>query len=72
MDRADEIVLMQVRLVQLAGKTWNKSLQEIAGLFSANGVYGFIREMYEEFHVQGDAANLLEIGEFLKTMGIAV
>lgn len=63
---------MQVRLVRLAVKTWNKSMQEIAGLFSVNGVYGYIREMYEEFHVQGDAANLEEVGVFLKSKGVVL
>lgn len=72
MDRSDEIILMQVRLVRLAVKTWNKSMPEVAELFSSNGVYSFIREMYEEFHVQGDVANLEEVGVFLKNKGIAV
>ena len=72
MDRSDEIILMQVRLVRLTVKTWNKSMQEVAGLFSAHGVYRFIREMYEEFHVQGDACNLEEICVFLKSKGVAI
>lgn len=72
MNRSDEIILMQVRLVRLAVKTWNKSMPEVAELFSSNGVYSFIREMYEEFHVQGDVANLEEVGVFLKNKGIAV
>lgn len=72
MNRADEIVLMQVRLVRLAVKTWSKSMQEVAGLFSANDVYRFIREMYEEFHVQGDVANLEEIALFLKNKGVTL
>jgi len=72
MDRADEIVLMQIRLVKLATKTWGIAMPDVAKLFTKNDVYVFIREMYEEFHVQGDSANLEEIKEFLKGKKIFV
>lgn len=47
-------------------------MPDVAKLFAKNDVYVFIREMYEEFHVQGDSANLEEIKEFLKGKKIFV
>ena len=58
MDAKNEMILLQVRLFRLAMESWKKSQQEVASLFRKNGVYKFISDMYEEFHVQGDEANL--------------
>ncbi len=66
MDAKNEMILLQVRLFRLAMESWKKNQQEVASLFRKNGVYKFISDMYEEFHVQGDEANLREIEAFLK------
>lgn len=66
MDAKNEMILLQVRLFRLAMESWKKNQQEVALLFRKNGVYKFISDMYEEFHVQGDDANLREIETFLK------
>ena len=54
MDRKDEIILIQVRLLRLATKTWHKDMSEVAKLFRQYKVYDFMQDMYEEFHVQGE------------------
>ena len=66
MDRVDEMILLQVRVLRLAAKTWGMEMREVADLFRRNGVYGFMQDMYGEFHVQGDEANLREVEAFLK------
>ena len=72
MDRKDEIILIQVRLLRLATKTWHKDMSEVAKLFRQYKVYDFMQDMYEEFHVQGDSAKLNEVEAYLKNQGVAV
>ncbi len=72
MDRKDEIILIQVRLLRLATKTWHKDMSEVAKLFRQYKVYDFMQDMYEEFHVQGDLASLNEVETYLKNQGVAV
>ncbi|PWJ54090.1 MULTISPECIES: DUF3791 domain-containing protein [unclassified Fibrobacter] len=72
MDRKDEIILIQVRLLRLASKTWHKDMSEVAKLFRQYKVYDFMQDMYEEFHVQGDLASLNEVETYLKNQGVAV
>ena len=70
MDRKDEMILIQVRLLRLATKTWHKEMPEVAKLFSQFKVYDFMQDMYEEFHVQGDSANLKEVEAYLRSQGV--
>ena len=72
MDRKDEIILIQVRLLRLATKTWHKDMSEVAKLFRQYKVYDFMQDMYEEFHVQGDLASLNEVEAYLKNQGVTV
>ena len=64
------MILIQVRLLRLATKTWHKEMPEIAKLFSQFKVYDFMQDMYEEFHVQGDSANLNEVEAYLRSHGV--
>lgn len=70
MDRKDEMILIQVRLLRLATKTWHKEMPEVAKLFGQFKVYDFMQDMYEEFHVQGDSANLNEVEAYLRSHGV--
>lgn len=70
MDQKDEMILIQVRLLRLAAKTWHKEMPEVAKLFSQFKVYDFMQDMYEEFHVQGDSANLNEVEAYLRSQGV--
>ena len=72
MDRKDEMILIQVRLLRLAAKTWHKDMPEVAKLFSQFKVYDFMQDMYEEFHVQGDPANLNEVEAYLRNQGVQI
>ena len=72
MDLKDEMILIQVRLLRLAAKTWHKDMSEVARLFRQYNVYDFMQDMYEEFHVQGDLANLQEVETYLKNQGAQI
>ena len=69
MDLKDEMILIQVRLLRLAAKTWHKEMPEVARLFRQYKVYDFMQDMYEEFHVQGDQTSLQEVETYLKSQG---
>jgi len=70
--RKDEVLRMQVRLFRLVNKKWNKSIAECADIFDKYDIDGYIRDVYESFHVQGDDTNLEDIGEHLQRLGCIV
>ena len=72
MDLKDEMILIQVRLLRLAAKTWHKEMPEVARLFRQYKVYDFMQDMYEEFHVQGDQTSLQEVETYLKSQGVQI
>lgn len=72
MDLKDEMILIQVRLLRLAAKTWHKEMSEVARLFRQYKVYDFMQDMYEEFHVQGDQTSLQEVETYLKSQGVQI
>ena len=72
MDLKDEMILIQVRLLRLAVKTWHKDMPEVARIFRQYKVYDFMQDMYEEFHVQGDQTSLQEVEMYLKSQGVQI
>lgn len=66
MTRKEEILYMQTRLLRLAASHWSHSDDEIQSIFVKYGVYEYIEDGYELFHLEGDEAVLQEIAEMLK------
>ena len=62
----DEILYMQVRLTRQAAERWGVSIGDAARTFARHGVPQYIRQFYGLFHLQGDAANLDEIEQFIQ------
>lgn len=63
----NEILYMQVRLTRQAAERWGVSLGDAARTFARHGVPQYIRQAYGVFHLQGDAANLDDIEQFIQT-----
>ena len=61
---------MQTRLLRLAASHWSHSDDEIQSIFVKYGVYEYIEDGYELFHLEGDEAVLQEIAEMLKRKGV--
>ncbi|KUE75258.1 DUF3791 domain-containing protein [Subdoligranulum sp. AM23-21AC] len=70
MTRKEEILYMQTRLLRLAASHWSHSDDEIQSIFVKYGVYEYIEDGYELFHLEGDEAVLQEIAEMLKRKGV--
>ncbi len=60
-----QIIYMQVRLMRLTSEMWNKPVEMIADVFSRYGVFRYIEECFELFHVEGDGAVYEEIMSYL-------
>lgn len=65
MDKRTEITWMKVRLFRLAQQRWNLGFKECGAVFEKHHIYDIVDEMYDEFHVQGDEANLDEIEDMI-------
>ena len=70
MTRKEEILYMQTRLLRLAASHWSHSDDEIQSIFVKYGVYEYIEDGYDLFHLEGDEAVLQEIAEMLKRKGV--
>jgi len=70
MSEKQQITYMQTRLVRLATKEWSQPLGKVVQLFARWGVFPYIRECFDTFHVEGDQAVLEEIEQFLIGKGV--
>ncbi len=69
LNRVDDIFMLQVRLFMLAQKRWNKDVVECERIFEEYEINDYIKTSYEDFHVQGDEASILDIEEYLRRKG---
>lgn len=61
----DDVFMLQVRLFRLAQQEWGLSASECDELFAEYDINTYIESCYEEFHVQGDDANLENIKTYI-------
>ena len=69
MDEKSQITYMQTRLVRLASEQWRRPYREVVELFRDKGVFRYIAQMWELFHIEGDLAVLDDVGQYLSTKG---
>ena len=72
MTQKDDLFLIQVRLFRQAQSKWNLDAQKCSDLFNKYKVYDYIKTCCGFFHVQGDDANLEDIGKYLKHEGAKI
>ena len=70
LNKRDDIFMLQVRLFRLAQLKWDKSAEECEQLFKKYDLNEYIETCYEEYHVQGDEANLADLEHYLKVKGL--
>ena len=70
--KRDDIFMLQVRLFRLAQLKWNKSAEECEQIFKKYELNEYIETCYEEYHVQGDEANLADLEHYLKVKGLSI
>ncbi len=64
-----QILYMQVRLLRLASERWNSTIDDTAKVFKDKGVFDYIAELWDLFHVEGDTAVLEDINEYIEAKG---
>ena len=72
LNRIDDIFMLQVRLFRLAQLKWKKDVFECERIFEKYQINDYIKTCYEEFHVQGDDANIRDIEEYLHRKGATI
>jgi len=72
LNKRDDIFMLQVRLFRLAQLKWDKSAEECEQLFKKYDLNEYIETCYEEYHVQGDEANLADLEHYLKVKGLSI
>ena len=61
--------MLQVRLYRMLQIRLGLSPVECKEVFDKYGLFDYIAECYEEYHMQGDAANYADVLEYLKGQG---
>lgn len=72
LNKRDDIFMLQVRLFRLAQLKWDKSAEECEQIFKKYDLNDYIETCYEEYHVQGDEANLADLEHYLKVKGLSI
>lgn len=68
----DNLFFMQVRLFRLAQIRWKKEVADCEDIFDKYEVNDYIETCYEEYHAQGDEANLDDIEKYLYNKGVNI
>ena len=72
MKKNKDLLLIQVRLFRLAQLRWDKNESECDEIFKKYDVNDYISTCYEEYHVQGDEANIEDIERYLSRKGCII
>lgn len=65
-----QIIYMQARLVGLMAKETGSSVASVATLFKEQGVFHYVKRMWDLFHIEGDLAVLEDVKQYLKSKGV--
>ncbi|MCR5481367.1 MAG: DUF3791 domain-containing protein [Clostridia bacterium] len=68
-DRKEDIFMLQVRLYRMLQSRKGLSPFECNRIFDKYGLFDYISQCYEEYHMQGDETNYEDMLEYLKGQG---
>ena len=68
-DRREDTFMLQVRLYRMLQNRLGLSSAECNDVFDKYGVFDYIAQCYEEYHMQGDEANYADLLEYLRRQG---
>ncbi len=68
-EKADDLFQIQIRLFRRFQVNENLSAKNAEAVFQKYDVFEYIKICYEEFHVQGDDANMDDLYQYLKKKG---
>ncbi|OWV06001.1 Protein of unknown function [Fibrobacter sp. UWH9] len=70
MSESTQIIYMQTRLVRLMSEETGVSIAAVATQFKEQGVFHYIKRMWDLFNIEGDQAVLEDIRQYLKSKGV--
>ena len=65
-DKREDIFMLQVRLYRMLQNRLGLSSVECNDVFDKYGLFDYIVQCYEEYHMQGDEANYADMLEYLR------
>ena len=68
-EKADDIFQIQIRLFRQFQTNEHLNANDAEAIFQKYDVFEYIKICYEEYHVQGDDANLCDLYQYLKGKG---
>lgn len=66
---SEDLLFIQMRLFHYFQLQENISVEETEKIFRKYDMFNYIKTCYEEYHVQGDEANLYDIKCYLQRKG---
>ena len=71
-DRDKEVLNMQLVLVQVLSRSWNKTFSELAEIFRKYDVLSYIDISYENYNSTGNQGIVDDIQEYIELQGGSV
>lgn len=68
-DRKEDTFMLQVRLYRMLQNRLGLTSAECNDVFDKYGLFDYIAQCYEEYHMQGDEANYADLLEYLRRQG---
>ena len=65
MPENEQILFMQLRLIKMAEKRWNKPISEVIDIFKGHKLAELIERCFYIYHMEGDEAVYADIMEHL-------
>ena len=70
--RDKEVLNMQLVLIPLLAKAWNKSYEQLAVIFEKYDVLGYIDVCYEKYNSTGNQGIIDDLREYIEMQGAAL
>lgn len=67
--REKEVLNMQLVLIPILAKSWNKSYAELADIFDEYNVLGYIDVCYENYNSTGNQGIIDDLREYIELQG---
>jgi len=72
MTKKRQILLLQIRILQMTSESFKLSLADTARLFKEYDVLPYIRQLFYVFCFEGDKAIMADIKKYLKMKGAVI
>jgi hypothetical protein len=68
-DRDKEVLNMQLTLIPILSKAWNKSFSELSDIFKKYDILSYIDVCYEKFNSTGNQGIIEDLQDYIEMQG---